>query len=89
MAALQSFTVAKTPEEIRVACTATIADYAAVAEGYAAGNLDHDISQNRKAVLRGRPGPLDVLDLGCAGGRDVVAFAWQVFPLRKTPSAPV
>ena len=34
---------AQTPEEVRKACEATVRDYAAVAEGYAAGNLAHDV----------------------------------------------
>ena len=70
-----TFERATTPAQIRVTCTATIADYAAVAQGYSDGNANHDVSQNIQAVLRGRKGPLDVLDLGCAGGRDVCTFA--------------
>ena len=65
---------ASSPDEIRAACEATVQDYAAVAEGYAAGNLDHDVSQNINAALRGRAAPLSVLDLGCAGGRDLAHF---------------
>eukprot|EP00927_Polykrikos_kofoidii_P051947 TRINITY_DN45718_c0_g1_i1.p1 TRINITY_DN45718_c0_g1~~TRINITY_DN45718_c0_g1_i1.p1 ORF type:complete len:242 (-),score=21.91 TRINITY_DN45718_c0_g1_i1:204-872(-) len=65
---------ARTDEEIRAACEATIADYAAVATGYAEGNLNHDVSQNIEACLRGSPPPLDILDLGCAGGRDLATF---------------
>ena len=50
----------------------TIADYDAVADAYAEGNMSHDVSQNLNALLEqlsDRPTPLDVLDLGCAGGR--------------------
>lgn len=65
---------ARTEEQIRAACEATIGDYAAVVEGYAEGNLQHDVSQNVEACLRGRAAPLDVLDLGCAGGRDLATF---------------
>lgn len=64
------------PELLR-ASAETIADYAAVAEGYAAGNADHDVSQNINALLRafsGRPAPLDILDVCCAGGRDLATF---------------
>ena len=55
---------------------ATIADYEAIADGFHQGNLNHDVSQNLEALLQalgGRPG-LDILDLGCAGGRDLVAL---------------
>ena len=44
----------------------TLADYGAVAEAYAQGNLDHDVSQNIEAMLKplaDRPAPLDVLDV--------------------------
>ena len=70
-----SFDIAITPAQIRVACAATIADYAAVAQSYSDGNANHDVSQNIQAAIRGCPGPLDVLDLGCAGGRDACTFA--------------
>lgn len=67
---------ARTESEVRQACSATLADYAAVAEGYALGNLDHDVSQNIAALLRPLPTdrPLDLLDVCCASGRDLVAF---------------
>eukprot|EP00928_Gymnodinium_smaydae_P073150 TRINITY_DN56392_c0_g1_i1.p1 TRINITY_DN56392_c0_g1~~TRINITY_DN56392_c0_g1_i1.p1 ORF type:complete len:245 (-),score=55.18 TRINITY_DN56392_c0_g1_i1:31-702(-) len=57
---------------------ATIADYDAVAEGFDRGNRNHDVSQNIDALLtpllKTRSAPLDILDLGCAGGRDLRAF---------------
>ena len=77
---------------------ATIADYDAVAAAFDAGNRDHDVSQNIDALLgaiaAGRAGaalggaagaerPV-IVDLGCAGGRDLVALtargceAWGV-----------
>ena len=77
---------------------ATIADYDAVAAAFDAGNKNHDVSQNIDALLgpiaAGRAGaalggvagadrPV-VVDLGCAGGRDLVALtargceAWGV-----------
>ena len=55
--------------DLRAASEATIADYAAVADAYAQGNLDHDVSQNIEALLKplkGRPEPLDILDVCCA-----------------------
>jgi SAM-dependent methyltransferase len=62
---------------VRAACRATIEDYAAVADGYAAGNMSHDVSQNIDALLRPLSEidrPLDILDLCCASGRDLVTF---------------
>ena len=64
-------------DDLRAASEATIADYAARAEAYALGSLDHDVSQNIDALLKPLKdvqGPLDILDLCCAGGRDLVAF---------------
>ena len=55
----------------------TIADYDAVAAAFDAGNKDHDVSQNIDALLaplRGVDRPV-VVDLGCAGGRDLVSLA--------------
>jgi len=63
--------------ELRECSRATIADYAAVAEGYARGNASHDVSQNVEAFLsnlKSRGEALDVLDLCCAGGRDLITF---------------
>ena len=77
---------------------ATIADYDAVAAAFDAGNKNHDVSQNIDALLgsiaSGRAGdalggaagterPI-IVDLGCAGGRDLIALtargceAWGV-----------
>lgn len=69
-----------TSEEIRLAAESTIADYAAVAQGYAQGNMHHDVSQNMEAMfapLRNSPlmtPPYDVLDVCCASGRDLLTF---------------
>lgn len=40
------------------------------------GTRDHDVSQNRDALLRHLQGtpPFRILDLGCGGGRDLMAF---------------
>ena len=64
---------------------ATIADYDAVAAAFDAGNKDHDVSQNIDALLEpiAAERPI-IVDLGCAGGRDLVALtargceAWGV-----------
>ncbi len=40
------------------------------------GTKDHDVDQNRSALLRhiaGKP-PFSILDFGCGGGRDLIAF---------------
>ncbi|EOD17271.1 hypothetical protein EMIHUDRAFT_118610 [Emiliania huxleyi CCMP1516] len=68
---------ASTADAVRDACRATLEDYASVAEGYARGNLNHDVSQNIDALLRplaGLQAPLDILDVCSASGRDLVAF---------------
>ena len=46
-----AFDIARTDAEVAEAAAATIADYAAVADGYAAGNMNHDVSQNINAML--------------------------------------
>jgi SAM-dependent methyltransferase len=52
-----------------------------VALAFDEGNKGHDVSQNLEALLSsltapaGAPRALDVLDLGCAGGRDLLALA--------------
>lgn len=69
------------PEErakILAATSATLADYSAVADAYASGNMDHDVSQNIEAMLSplrsDRPAPYDILDVCSASGRDLKAF---------------
>ncbi|KAK3263011.1 hypothetical protein CYMTET_28162 [Cymbomonas tetramitiformis] len=56
--------------------TSTIGHYDDNAEGFWLGTKDHDVSQNREALLRNikvEP-PLSLLDLGCGPGRDLAAF---------------
>ena len=64
---------------------ATIADYDAVAAAFDVGNKDHDVSQNIDALLEPITAERPIIvDLGCAGGRDLVALtargceAWGV-----------
>jgi ubiquinone/menaquinone biosynthesis C-methylase UbiE len=53
----------------------TIAEYQATATSFRAGTWDHDVSQNRQALLAAMPrNPGHILDLGCGPGRDLVAF---------------
>lgn len=54
----------------------TIAHYQRSAEAFQAGTADHDVSQNRDALLAAIEGrsPFRLLDLGCGPGRDLAAF---------------
>lgn len=56
----------------------TIAQYQAEADGFRQGTWDHDVSQNRDALVAAMPkNPGKILDLGCGPGRDLVAFKGQ------------
>jgi SAM-dependent methyltransferase len=54
----------------------TIGHYERSAESFRAGTSDHDVSQNRDALLAAIEGspPFALLDLGCGPGRDLAAF---------------
>jgi SAM-dependent methyltransferase len=53
----------------------TIAEYQATAASFREGTWDHDVSQNRNALIAALPRqPGRILDLGCGPGRDLVAF---------------
>jgi SAM-dependent methyltransferase len=53
----------------------TIAEYQLTAESFREGTWDHDVSQNRAALIAALPNnPGKILDLGCGPGRDLVAF---------------
>jgi SAM-dependent methyltransferase len=71
-----------TREELEALCARTLAYYDAQAFAFEAGTRDHDVSQNRAALLdaierdgveRGRRA-LTLLDLGCGPGRDLAYF---------------
>lgn len=68
----------------------TIAQYQAEADGFKKGTWDHDVSQNRDALVAAMPkNPGKILDLGCGPGRDLVAFKAQghtVIGLDATPA---
>jgi SAM-dependent methyltransferase len=54
----------------------TLAHYERNAQGFFAGTVDHDVSQNVTALLDAieAPAPFTLLDLGCGPGRDLKTF---------------
>jgi SAM-dependent methyltransferase len=64
------------PEELARASAVTLGYYDEHAESFWEGTRDHDVSQNRQALLEalGGAGPYRILDLGCGPGRDLKAF---------------
>jgi SAM-dependent methyltransferase len=65
------------PEALALITRRTIDHYDGRADSFWEGTRDHDVSQNREALLRhmAGPPPLRILDLGCGPGRDLAAFA--------------
>lgn len=58
------------------ASSTTLGDYSEKAEQFRLATADHDVSQNRQALLRHitvEP-PFHILDFGCGPGRDLRAF---------------
>jgi SAM-dependent methyltransferase len=65
-----------TPEKLTETSSITLAHYNAHAESFWEGTRDHDVSQNRRALLErllGEP-PFRILDFGCGPGRDLKIF---------------
>ena len=56
--------------------TITLGHYNEHAERFWQGTRDHDVSQNRDALLQSLdgPGPFRILDFGCGPGRDLKTF---------------
>lgn len=54
----------------------TLAHYERTARQFFAGTIDHDVSQNIRALLEAIevPAPYTLLDLGCGPGRDLKTF---------------
>ena len=67
---------ALTPEELAETSSGTLAHYDENADGFWRGTRDHDVSQNREALLQqlAGGGPYRILDFGCGPGRDLAAF---------------
>jgi SAM-dependent methyltransferase len=63
-------------EALEALVASTVGHYQDHAENFWQGTKDHDVSQNRQALLRhlGDGGPHRILDLGCGPGRDLQAF---------------
>ncbi len=63
--------------ELRALLDATLAHYEQRAEAFWQATRDHDVRQNRAALLAalGPGGPWTILDLGCGPGRDLKAFS--------------
>ncbi len=65
-----------TPDELANTSSVTLRHYNEYADSFWLGTKDHDVSQNRNALLRHLPGtgPFRILDFGCGPGRDLKAF---------------
>jgi SAM-dependent methyltransferase len=63
-------------EQLRRISEITIGHYDRTAEAYWDGTRDHDVSQNRSALLQAIEGesPFRIFDLGCGPGRDLIHF---------------
>lgn len=65
-----------TQEELAETSSVTLEHYNAHARSFWEGTRDHDVSQNRDALLQSLHGqrPFRILDFGCGPGRDLKVF---------------
>jgi SAM-dependent methyltransferase len=65
-----------TPEELAQTSVITLGHYNRHADSFWEGTKDHDVSQNRAALLEHLhgEGPFRILDFGCGPGRDLKVF---------------
>ena len=65
------------PDALARLVQSTVGHYESAAEDFWEGTRDHDVSENRDALLRHlrADGAARILDFGCGPGRDLVAFA--------------
>lgn len=64
------------PEELAKTSSVTLDHYNSHAQNFWEGTRDHDVSQNRDALLQSvhGAGPFRILDFGCGPGRDLKVF---------------
>src|SRR5438445_7551901 len=65
-----------TTEQLAETSSITLGHYNQHAESFWEGTRDHDVSQNRDALLQvlHGAGPFRILDFGCGPGRDLKVF---------------
>ena len=68
--------VSLSASELAQLSASTVGHYNANAQDFWEGTRGHDVSQNVDALLSAvkSTGPLDILDLGCGPGRDLITF---------------